>query len=207
MCGRDSSVNTTSLMDEQKILRAENGLTNLLETSDITDSMVNEAEKALRLLCDRVKNARTRRQHLCLQNEQLQNTITSCEERQRQVDQDIINARISAGDTLMTRDALARDVVRARRALDAADISEDQSDNSQDGRQKSWEQLATGMNDISSDGDNDDELRRLRSVLAEEMGKLNLAEKQLVDVVDEITRIRKKRTELHAKMRDAEQEW
>lgn len=207
MCARPPANKTTSLMDEQTILRAENGLTDLLESSDVTDAMVNEAEKALRLLSDRMKNAHVRRQHLRSQNEQMQLTITSCEQRQRQVDRDIIDARIRAGDTLMTRDALARDVGRARRALDATDISEGQPYGSTDDRLRSWEQLAEGTTNFEADGNDDDELRRLRNVLMDEMRKLHQAEKQLVDVVDEITRIRKKRAELHTKMRDAEQDW
>lgn len=225
MCARDGAGNTPSLMDEQTIARAEEGLTRLTESGQITEGMVREAESALRLLRDRVKNAHARRQNLRAQSVELERQALRSETHHRQVDRAIIDARIRAGDMLMARDSLARDVVRARRALDAVhDNNNSDNDNNDDdddvddinSRFISWQRLASidksirhddhGQEDHADDCD-DHELNMLRRGLADEMASLRAAEKQLVDVVDEITRIRRKRSELRRKLRDAEQEW
>lgn len=201
---------------ERMITRTARTVRRLLEAvgGSPDEKTVDDAEGALRSLRTRIKHEGMRHQ---LRNEEmarLQSMLATTDDTQSRIDQAIIDARVTAGDLGMTRDSLARDVVRAKRALGALDLEESSDDILPN--ESSKEIITNGLNNgasrrqshsrISSD-DYDVVLAPLHRQLAEEIKNLKMTELQLVNVVDEINRVKKIRAELRRKMKDAEREW
>lgn len=202
---------------ERMIARTARTVRRLVESAESgpDERSVEAAECALRTLRARIQHEGMRHQ---IRNEELarlQTMLAHTDDTQSRIDQAIIDARVTAGDLGMTRDSLARDVVRAKRALGALD-REEGSDGTGAGslvndvvnhgigsdvsRRRSSSRL-------SSDDPDDVILAPLQRQLTEEIKNLKLAEVQLVNVVDEINRVKKIRADLRRKMKDAEREW
>lgn len=192
--------------DEGIIQRAEAGLSTLvhLDTTTTSETTVTHLERALRVLRDRLQATRTRQADLRMERDERMRVAAAADAHHHRVENDIIDTRVREGDMQMTRDALARDVGRARRALRAVDESV-QAD--VDLSNFSWSHLCMQASQPDEDVGEEGEIVNLKRNLAEEMNRLKFAEMQLVDVADEIMRVRKKRTDLRRKMKDAEQEW
>lgn len=204
MCSQEAPVGAVSTKDEHMVQRAEESLTKMLNSDKISEATVEEAECALRDLRERLMRTRAQREEIRAQNENILQTRAAAEEHHQQIDHDIIETKVREGDMQMTRDCLARDVGRARRALKELDETPRASEIANN-RSADWEQLARLSTSV--DLEDDEELSKMKGKLADEVTKLKMTERQLVEVADEITRVRKKRSEIQRMMKDAEQEW
>lgn len=201
---------------ERMITRTARTVRLLLEAvgGNPDEKTVDDAEGALRSLRTRIKHEGMRHQMRNEEMARLQNMLATTDDTQSRIDQAIIDARVTAGDLGMTRDSLARDVVRAKRALGALDLEESSDDILPN--ESTNDMMTNGLNNgasrrqshakISSD-DYDVVLAPLHRQLADEIKNLKMTELQLVNVVDEINRVKKIRADLRRKMKDAEREW
>lgn len=216
---------TKPLNDDSVLLRAVRSIQQILDTmeSNPDEQAVDEAIQALRTLRGYVTDQGERYLQRKEERRNLQLLITQTEENQSRVDRAIIDARIKAGDLVMTRDALARDVARAKRAL--ATLEVDASPNharraSEDSHRVPHRKMSTFANRsdggfsrrrstsrISCDSDDEVVLVPLERDLQIEVDKLRLTEQQLVDTMDEMNRLAKIRADLRRKVKDAEREW
>lgn len=177
---------------------------------------VDNAEIALSKLRARIKHEGMRHQMRNEELARLRSMLATTDDTQSRIDQAIIDARVTAGDLGMTRDALARDVVRAKRALGALD-REDSSEDTPLHASTAPDDAANLFNRdasrrqsssrISTEELTGVALAPLHRELNDEIKNLKVAELRLVDVVDEINRVKKIRADLRRKMKDAEREW
>lgn len=167
------------------IRKAENGLRKLLSNEATSEETVFETEKALRSLRQRAKNTQTLRHSLRLQNEEWKQRVYKSEQGQRTIDQQLIDTCMQRGDILMQQESLVRDLRRATQSL--PDDDKEEEEDGEGGQQVVVEEL--------------------RKAFSEEMSNLKMMEGQLVHVVDEMNRIKRKRTDLERKLKNVEHEW
>lgn len=109
---------------------------------------------------------------------------------------------MDAGELLAERDSVARDLARARRSFERLDVSVEEM------RKEDRERMKNGQSVGESRQQRDDEeMQRLLRVATAEMERMRIAEKRLVDVVEELNEVRKCKLELQEKIKVAQEEW
>ncbi|CAN8068025.1 unnamed protein product [Agarophyton chilense] len=228
MCaGELSEYEATTTSDEQIVAEAAESLSTLLKTDEVQSEDISRAVHTLSRLRERLEQSEEEREDLEEQINRHRAIIDNAKSHQERLDHEIIEAKLQSSELLAVRDAIARDLARAKRALEADEETDDQLAASADDLAKS---LANGIDlhahgrpTSSSDiGDTnsstavvvdtrdiveEEDPEMLAKCIAEEMERMNKAEQELLDVVDEVSSLQKRQKEIRQKMKIAQDEW
>ncbi|PXF48712.1 hypothetical protein BWQ96_01564 [Gracilariopsis chorda] len=227
MCACESTDNKTSVSDEELAKEAAESLKVLLDTEQVQPNDISVALDALTRLRDKLEHNEQERERLESEIRRNRALIDKAKSHQERLDHEIIEAKLQSSELLAARDAVARDLARAKKALEADNEADDLSHvlsdevtrnlvngnvlDSENGKHNS---LSGTENTIEADpvSDNRDiteeeDPEKLAKLIAEEMELLNKAEKELVRVLDDVNSIKKRREEIRQKMKIAQEEW
>lgn len=182
---------------DEALARAKESLQALLQTSAPAPSEVSIAVEALETLKLRLEEARQARARLREASRVADEAAASTAAHTERLDSEIIGAKLEAGEVLTERDRIARDLARARRTLERLDEEvKEMREAELQGENKLRDEVADRGEDL-----------KMEKQVSEELEQLAVAEKALVDVVEQIGQVRKKREELKEKLKMAQEEW
>eukprot|EP00178_Gracilaria_changii_P021725 TRINITY_DN64432_c0_g1_i1.p1 TRINITY_DN64432_c0_g1~~TRINITY_DN64432_c0_g1_i1.p1 ORF type:complete len:228 (+),score=59.95 TRINITY_DN64432_c0_g1_i1:617-1300(+) len=227
MCACELSDVEDTTSDERVVSEAAESLSTLLKTEQVQPDDISRAMETLARLKERLEQTEQEREDLEQQIRRHRTVIEDAKSHQERLDHEIIEAKLQASELLAVRDAIARDLARAKRALEADEEADDQLAASVDDLAKS---LANGVDTDKLNGrpasstdigdayvskpavDSQDILEEedpemLAKCIAEEMERLNKAEQELLDVVDEVSSVKKRQKDIRQKMKVAQEEW
>ncbi|KAI0564915.1 hypothetical protein FGB62_22g363 [Gracilaria domingensis] len=227
MCACELSDVEDTTSDERIVSEATESLSTLLRTEEVQPDDVSRAMDTLLRLRERLEQSEQEREDLEEQITRHRAVIDEAKSHQERLDHEIIEAKLQASELLAVRDAIARDLTRAKKALEADEEADDQLAASVDDLAKS---LANGVDihqangrptssaDIGDTNESkpavesqdileEEDPEMLAKCIAEEMERLNKAEQELLDVVDEVSSLKKRQKEIRQKMKIAQEEW
>lgn len=187
MCAWDNSPSN----NDQTVAEARESLQAMLQSPFPDTSLVAKTVEALEALRSRLATVHQRRFAVAEASQRAAASAAAREAQTQRLDTEIIQAKLQAGELLTERDSVARDLSRARRALTMQDGMDD----------------GLGVVGDGSCAAEEEDLQALVMRVAEEMEKMRVAEKGLVDVVNEINVVRKQKADLEEKMKAAQEEW
>ena len=226
MTTSENEENHLSASDERTVASAHESLTTVLRKDSCTPEEISLALEYLSELKSRVMEVGERRPALQSELDRFSEASEASSVQQQRIDQDIIDAKLKVSELLSEKDSIARDLARARRALNEAEedletpVSGSTNDHAnsatapQDSRRLGGRDQGAngtisaaaesgGFNDLEDEEDVD----ALQKILANEMERLRIAQEKLVSVVDDTNSARKKRAELQEKVNAAQEEW
>lgn len=186
----------TPSSNDDTLTRARESLQALLSAPAPDTDAAARAADALQALRARLQAAQRRRAALADASRCAASAAAAAADHTRRIDSELIAAKLQAGELLTERDSIARDLARARRALARLDDAVGDA---------GLAQPEAGSTDAAAQGE--ESLEALVARVADEMERMSVAEKMLVEVVDEINAVKKRRAELEEKVRAAQEEW
>lgn len=198
MCAFEEPAST----DNPAITRARDALQLLIHTSPPSAQQISAAIDALESLRARLSTAQRIRHSVRESTQKQAVERAAVAAHLHRLDSEIIQAKMDAGELLAERDSVARDLARARRSFERLDVSVEEM------RKEDRERMKNGQSVGESRQQRDDEeVQRLLRVATAEMERMRIAEKRLVDVVEELNEVRKCKLELQEKIKVAQEEW
>lgn len=237
MCAFESLETTATDSDEYIVAQALESMSALLHAETIGPDEISKALETLTALKKRLEEAEQEKLKLEAQIQRDRNTIENRTSHQQRLDHEIIEAKMQASELLASRDTIARDLARANKSLQSdkdlfadpesilndirnrgqsvsldASYGHSNGHETQHSNSRRMSIAAVGANqpknsDYKADIIEEEDPEKLARCIASEMEQLTRAEKQLIDVVDDTSSVKRRRKELEKKMKIAREEW
>lgn len=198
MCALEKPAST----GDPAVIRARDALQLLIHASPPDAQQVSAAIDALESLRARLSTAQRVRHSLRESTRRQTAERAAAASHLHQLDSDIIQTKMGAGELLTERDSVARDLARARRSFERLDASVEEM------RKEDRERVKKGQSiGESREHRDNEEVQRLLRISTGEIERMRIAEKRLVDVVEDLNEVRKRKLELQEKIKMAQEEW
>lgn len=201
MCALKKHIST----EDPAIIHARDALQLLINASPPDAQEISTAIDALETLRARLSTARHVHQSVRESKRRQIDQRDATAAHLHRLDSEIIQAKMDASELLSERDSVARDLVWAKRSLERLDAGAEEM------RREKSEKERYGQNGQNVVGGRDkgdkEDLERLLRMAEGEMGRMRIVEEKLMDVVEELNGVRKRKLELQEKIRMAHDEW